>query len=503
MLKRFSKEMLLYLPSQLVPALLAFISIPLFTRILSAAEFGRYTLIISTVGILSLLLSWLRMAIIRFYPSLPKSELPVLVRSAFWALIGFAAVLGLIAYGGSRLILAAESNYRPLMSVGALILVSQSVFYILTQVLRARLQPGAYSLFVVWERCATLGFSVLFAAGFQLGVPGMLWGVVLGGVSALPWLWRQVFRGMRAIGPISTPVLRELAAYGVPLTIAQLSSWVLHLSDRYQIQGFYSAREVGMYAAAYTIASHSIIVYAKALKLSSDSLSYNIWEKRGQEASRQFVSAITRLYLLAGIPMVVGMSVLAEPTMQVLTGADFSRGYSVIPWVASGAFFLGLQYRFNHTLALIKRTRAIMTSIVVAGVLNLGLNYWLLPIWGYHIAGVTTLASYIVLCAMQAAAARRHFRWPFPWASLTRSLIAAAVMGGGLVYLKQRLDLTPLLTLCLAVPTGSLLYGAVLCGLGELTTRERQAIAALFNRQRATQTVEVSDSPEGHLQQSE
>ena len=503
MLKRFSKETLLYLPAQLVPALLAFISIPLFTRMLSTGEFGRYTLLISSIGVMSILLSWLQMAVSRFYPALPQAELPILVRTALLALIGFGVVIGLMAYGGSYLALTAESSYRPLIGIGVLIFIFQGVFFLLAQVLRARLRPGVYSLFVVWERCATLGLSVLFVASFGLGVPGMLWAVVLGSVSALPWLWRQVFQGVRTIGPISAPMLRELAAYGLPLTIGQLGGWVLHMSDRYQIQAFYSAREVGMFAAAYTLASHSITVYARLIRLSSDPLLYKTWEQKGQEATRQFLNAITRLYLLVGIPLVVGMSVLAKPTMQVLTGADFASGYSIIPWVASGAFFLGLQYRFNQTLTIIKRTRVIMMSIIVAGVINLGLNYWLLPIWGYQIAAVTTLVSYVILCAMQAAAASYYFRWPFPWASLSRSLIAAAIMSGGLVYFQLRFDFRPIWTLCLAVPSGGLIYGAALCGLGELSTRERQVITAFLKRQRTVRTVETSDPPTSQAQKTE
>ena len=85
MLKLFSKDLLRYLPRQVGPTVLAFVSVPLFTRILSPDQFGRYTLVISTVAILLTLVEPLTMAIIRFYPAADGRELAVLVRTSVWA----------------------------------------------------------------------------------------------------------------------------------------------------------------------------------------------------------------------------------------------------------------------------------------------------------------------------------------------------------------------------------------------------------------------------------
>ena len=67
MKKSFGKDFLYYLPAQIAPALVGFISIPLATRLFSPEQYGGYMLVLSTVIILNALSGWLPIAIIRFF----------------------------------------------------------------------------------------------------------------------------------------------------------------------------------------------------------------------------------------------------------------------------------------------------------------------------------------------------------------------------------------------------------------------------------------------------
>ena len=45
----------------------------------------------------------------------------------------------------------------------------------------------------------------------------------------------------------------------------------------------------------------------------------------------------------------------------------------------------------------IKKNRYNFLLIVSAGTINIGLNYWLIPIFGYVVAAYTTLVSYFLI----------------------------------------------------------------------------------------------------------
>ena len=59
----------IYLVARGVPGLLAFIAIPLFTRLLDPADYGRYALVVATVNLLNaLLFQWTRLSLVRYLP---------------------------------------------------------------------------------------------------------------------------------------------------------------------------------------------------------------------------------------------------------------------------------------------------------------------------------------------------------------------------------------------------------------------------------------------------
>lgn len=68
MSKSFINDIYKYLPSQVIPAVVGFISIPVITRLFPPGDYGNYVLIMATTGVLLTLTGWLSMLIIRFYP---------------------------------------------------------------------------------------------------------------------------------------------------------------------------------------------------------------------------------------------------------------------------------------------------------------------------------------------------------------------------------------------------------------------------------------------------
>jgi O-antigen/teichoic acid export membrane protein len=65
----FVKDMVKYLPSQIVPGLVGLVSIPVVTHIFPPQEYGDYSLAAATVMILTTCFGWLPTSVIRYYPA--------------------------------------------------------------------------------------------------------------------------------------------------------------------------------------------------------------------------------------------------------------------------------------------------------------------------------------------------------------------------------------------------------------------------------------------------
>lgn len=72
----------------------------------------------------------------------------------------------------------------------------------------------------------------------------------------------------------------------------------------------------------------------------------------------------------------------------------------IIPPVAASVFFIFLYSMFSTIEYFYQKTVQIAIATVIAAVLNVGLNYIFINLYGYYAAGYVTLLSYIVLAFM-------------------------------------------------------------------------------------------------------
>ena len=76
---------------------------------------------------------------------------------------------------------------------------------------------------------------------------------------------------------------------------------------------------------------------------------------------------------------------------------SYHEAFIIIPIVVIGYFFFFLYSLYVGYAFYYKKTLLISIITIVSGLLNIGLNYLLIPKYGYMIAAYTTLITYIVL----------------------------------------------------------------------------------------------------------
>jgi O-antigen/teichoic acid export membrane protein len=103
-----------------------------------------------------------------------------------------------------------------------------------------------------------------------------------------------------------------------------------------------------------------------------------------------------------------------------------------------------------------------MLLVLLSAVLNLGLNFVLIPPLGLVGAGVATLVSYLLLMAVGSFLGRRSLAIPMPlWPALKFGAIAAAMY-----FAVMRIDLhNDLQTMVVRMLAGAVIYGALTLAL--------------------------------------
>jgi len=482
MIKELFKDIVKYIPSKIIPATISIIALPIITRLFSPAHYGNYVLIIATVSILSAIAGWVSMSVVRFYPAYEKegkiAEFTNLtIKLAFLSISAISIiVLCILILLRDRI---PENLYR-LMGIGIFVFILTSLFSVLLDFLRIKRQIKWYSSFFVWRSITALAFGVLLVIFFHLGVEGLLWGTIISVGFTLPLLWKIVVGKLRIRDKsVSLKPTIEMAKYSFPLVIGNLAAWILSLSDRYILELFRGSHEVGIYSISYSISQYTIMILISLFLLSFNPLSIITWEKEGGKATKKFIVQGTRYFLLLCIPAVIGISVLRNPILSVLSTSDYYEGAKIIPLVALGVFFLGLMQIFDAGLCLQKKTYINMFCVTLSGILNLGLNFLLIPKYGYIAAAFTTLISYAFLLFLMIIVSRRFFVWEFPFKSLAKTMCASSIMGIAVYHIGNSLTSSTLLNLILGIVVGVVVYSLMLFLMREFKPSEIQALLDL------------------------
>jgi O-antigen/teichoic acid export membrane protein len=483
MIRNFINDFLKYLPTLVIPAIVGFIAIPVITRLFPAEDYGIYILVMATISILTTITGWLGMCIIRFYSAYEKDNKLGLFYNNIIKLLLLSIIAETIVFLIFLLLLKSKMSIElyQLMLIGTMFFILTAIFQVLLQFLRIKRQLGWYTSFSIWQSIAALGIGLALVMVFGYGVNGLLWGAVLSLVVALPLVWKMTVHGKVALRTegISAALTKEMAKYGFPLMIANLAFWMLSLSDRYVLDLFRSAQEVGIYSASYALSEYSILLFTSLFALAGGPIIMNLWEKEGVEKSREFLNRLTRYYLLLCFPAAVGLSILAKPAIGILTPPQYYEGYRIVAFIACGVFMLGLQQRFLAGLLLYKKTAYTMTVIIISAILNLGLNFWLVPRFGYMAAAVNTLISYMLLLILTIVLSRRYFIWRFPFKTLGRVACASVIMGAIIYPVGNSLTPSPLFNLIAAICIGGLVYFTLLFLFREPQKEEIQELRNL------------------------
>jgi O-antigen/teichoic acid export membrane protein len=478
LVSRLTSDSLKYLPSVVLPALASVAGVALFTRIFAAGPFGEYSLVYAVVSTVHTILSgWLHQGILRYLPRYRAEDRVEEFLAKFGALlVACTLVLVLVMVAGYPF-RSVFGGYARYYAVGMVWVASGFVFFVLSHALQATFQPGAYSRYQVGYALGRLVLPVVYFYAVSPDIIGLMIGSAAAGVVLL---WPMtvelgLVRGVKRWGlPFDLALLKKLGSYGIPVAGTVLAVKVLDASDRFVIEYFRGAEEVGIYSANYTLVTMGVIFVATPLLSAAVPLIMDAWESGHRERIHRVISTFSRYYLLTSVPVVAFSTVFARQIAALFLGESFRRGYTIIPWVLFGVFLWNFAMYGHKGLKLREKTGVMFVLVAVCCVVNFLLNLVLVPKYGYNGAAVSTFVGYALYPVLVHWVTRRYLAWSIPWGSAAR--IAAAGLAGSFAWWGCREVLAETihvgLVLLVSLVVGSAVYVAALALFRELRGSE-------------------------------
>ena len=414
------------------------ILIPIYTSVLPKEALGHWDTLILMATLVSLVsahgitaaLMWTLKTGGRLYDGEPPEEERSKIISAAvgWAMAAAVVICGTGMIFAKPLALATTQRVDH-ATIMVLLLGAQAlrvVTYPAEGVLKLRFQslPIVYMSF--GEFFVQVIGTILALRVFDLGLVGMAWAAFAAAVLRVGLAWRFLpeLRGAK----LSPKLTSGMVKYGLPLMPGAIAALVLSLSDRRFFIYYGMDAANGLYA--YGDKWARIVEFALVLPMASmwPAVFFNIAKE--SNAKQQF-ARIATLFAGVGGVLAFGITMMGPAITRLFDTSEndeFAGAAGPIGVLTVGYVLFGMNEVARVGFQITGRTRRTALSMILAAVLNLGLNALLIPRYGAQGAAWATLLAYGAAVAFSLWLSEKIY--PQRW-ELMRLLHVAAVLVGG------------------------------------------------------------------------
>ena len=373
---------------------ISMLTVPITTRLLVPDEYGKaslFTLFQSFFLIIGLL--GLDQSYVRFYNNQEVDKTELLQNALFFPLIFcsflifvcivFLKPISIFLFGSVEIgLMIAFCVFIPVLLLNR--------FFFLQ--IRMDLRGKTYSLLNVISQI--INFLVLFAflLFYQRTFRSLVYSTIIGmcintGICFL--FCNKEFLKKRFI--YSKQLQIDLFKFGLPLIPATLLSWLLNSFDKIGLRTWSDFSQLGLYSAAFKIVA-LLNIFQSIFSTTWIPVAYKWHEDNVPEKKFEEISTL----ILAFMVFLFSFIVVFRDFIMLFLGEEFRNTAKIFVFL----IFVPVMYTVSETTSLgigfAKKTMYSLYVAIIAVLLNLIGNYFLIPQYGAEGAAITTCISYIV-----------------------------------------------------------------------------------------------------------
>lgn len=402
---------------------------PIYTMLLSPAEFGIADIVAQTSNMLiPLACVGICEGLFRFTLDC-EDKRSVFSSGIFTLLLGSAVMFALLPllsffdmFDGYILLIGAYVTCANLHSACAQYVMAQ----------------GRVTLFAVQgiaNTALTVVLNILFLMVFDLGAYGYVLSIVLGDliVTTVIFFAAKLYRDI-SVRSISGGMLSKMLRFSIPYIPTTMLWLITSVSDRYIVKAICGEAETGLYAASYKIPTLLTLVcgvFIEAWRFSA------VKDADGEERGG-FFGGVYRYYLsvifLAASVLVAGSKIFTR----ILLADAYFDSWRFVPILVLATVFSTLVSFLGSVYFVEKKSVFSMLTALVGAFINIVLNFIMIPDHGAMGAAVATLISYVAVYTVRAIDTKRFIafdlKMPKLFANMMLLLLQISILYVGFEY---------------------------------------------------------------------
>lgn len=407
--RHFFKDSIFYSIANFIPRLMGLFVWPIITLLIHPEGYAVYSNYITAITAISVILSaQVELSVARYFYE-NKDDFPEFISTQFFFTLGLSLIM-FVQFWIFRRVWASWFVVPVFVLLCALVTaMAQIVHQVFMQLLLARKESLRFLAFSLAKQdlyvIAVIAILLFFAQYRWVPAPDHYMALVYAHLLSTALL-AAIF--LYYIVKMMRPAFRldhlsyalRLALPGVPGALALCT---LNYFDRIMIS-HKSLDLAGQYSFAYQIGMLIMMMTSGVFSAYMPRFYENRNEGRFEQIQLLF-SRNLKLLLLAAI----GLTLASKPVAMILGRKAWFGGLPIIPIIITGYLFMYLGQCYGLYIAYRRKFILLQSiSLILAGLSNIVLNVWLLPIFHYdvRIAAMNTLIPYLIQWLMVWAIAR-------------------------------------------------------------------------------------------------
>ena len=385
--------------------ILIFLLVPLYTSVLSTADYGSYDIVITTINLLLPILTInISESVMRF--SLEKGNnsketlsigLKVIVKA--WMILALAIVINNIFN-----IIVVIKTYSLYM---LFLFIVTSLYQLCSQYARGTEKIADLSIAGVISSLTMVIMNILFLLCFKFGIYGFFLANILSHFFAIIYYFfkLKIYKQIVRTKPLNR-FSKSMTDYSKPLILNSISWWINTASDRYIVAWMCGVAVNGVYSIAYKIPSIVEVfqsIFLQAWQISAIT-SYN------DDDNEIFFSRIYSIYNLLMVLLCSSIIIIVKLIAGMMFANEFYEAWVFVPILLLANIFGAMSGLIGGVFSAVKDTKIYSYSTMIGAIVNIVLNLILIKFVGVIGAAIATAISYFVVWVIRMVNAKKYIK---------------------------------------------------------------------------------------------
>ena len=414
--------------SNFASKMLIFFLLPLYTSVLTTAEYGISDLITTTVHILYIFLTlYVANGIIRFTMNKASDQDEMLSIGIYVTILSSMIV---IAGSGIAFVANLFPSMNPYYGYLAFIYLFNCLHSVLGAFSKGRERIRLIGIAGIVATAVRVALNILLLVVFPLGIHGYLISAVFSHIgSCIVYITGGLLKGIRLKKP-DIKEFRKLIQYSAPIAATEVGWLICTSSDKYIVSWMLGASATGIISAAHrlpTILTAFTSVFIHAWTLSA------IKESENENKSAYYTKMFN--YYNAFAISVGAILILFSK----IIGLFLFRGEFQIAWIYTPIYLTALVINTissfsGSIISAGTDTKPLFTSTVAGAALNLVLDVILIKFMGIFGAGIATAISYILIGTLRMRTVKKDFHLQIDYKRMLSSFLLLCSLSATMIF---------------------------------------------------------------------